>query len=117
MTQDIFAFRSTRLYQFPHEITRWIKGDTDMYGKPSYTNEILKCRFQLTERTYVNEDGQHERSRGVIYTPGYDLRRGDLITYGDSSDELEPPAGSYEIKIERVHSNQKGTRVEFRYLF
>ena len=114
---NLYTYRSTRLYQFPHEITRWIKGDTDMYGKPTYTNEVLQCRYQLTERTYVNEAGQHERSRGVIYTPGYDLRRGDLVTYGDVSSESEPPEGSYEIKIERVHSNQKGTRVEFRYLF
>ena len=113
----LYDYRSPKDYQFPHTITRWRKeGEEDMFGRSSYSVETLKCRFQETERTYVNEFGNDVRSRGLLYTAGNDLERGDLVILGEYADE-EPVAGAFEIKIKRVHTNQKGTRTEFRYVF
>jgi len=109
-------YRSTRSYQFPQRITRWRPTGTDMYGRASYSVESFPARFQQTNRLYVDEFGNNQRSRGIVYTMGDDLDLKDVIALGDHTDE-SPIAGAFEIKVKRIHSNQRGTRTEFRYIF
>lgn len=107
-----------RDYQFPHTLTRWREdGPADMYGQKGWTVKVVKCRYQQTERLYINEDGNHVRSRATVYTFEDELELGDQVIQGDYGSESEPVSGSYEIKVKRVTTNQRGTRTEHRYIF
>jgi len=105
-----------RDYQLPHILTRWRPISTDMYGKSTYSVAVIRCRYQSTERQYVNEHGTHSRSRAYIYTKGNDLENGDVVIQGDYSDSPEPVEGAYTVKVTRITQNQKGTRTEYRYI-
>lgn len=110
--------RGARDYQFPHTLTRWREdGPRDMYGKRSYTVEVMDCRYQASERLYIGEDGNHIRSKAVVYTKEDSLKMGDLVIQGDYSSSPDPVNGAYEIKIVRISTNQRGTRQENRYIF
>lgn len=105
-----------RAYQFPHIITVWKRNaEPDIYGKYTFTVDTIKCRFEQTERTYLNEYGQHERSRAYIFTMSDVLSRGDTVILGDYTSSVEPVDGAFEIKQERHIPNMRGTKTEHRY--
>lgn len=110
-------YRSNRNYKFPHTITRWRPIDTDKYGQQTYSVETFPARYQLTNRLYVDEFGNNQRAKGLVYTMGDDLDLKDVVALGDYINETSPVNGAFEIKVKRIHSNLRGTRTEYRYIF
>lgn len=107
-----------RGYMFPHTVTVWRKsGEADVYGKYSYNVFTLKCRFEQSERLYINEYGQHQRANGYVFTKNDDILRGDIVIMGKYNNSDEPVDGAFEIKMERHISNIRGTKTEHRYTF